>query len=78
MEIRASERPSEGSGQGLVAVLKREEVVLQGRERDEVVRREDLALDGREVDLDLVQPTRVDGRVHGRELRGVNYFCRQI
>jgi hypothetical protein len=50
-------------------VLKREEITLQGRERGEVVRREDLALDDREVDLDLVQPTRVDGCVHGRERR---------
>jgi hypothetical protein len=34
------------------------------RRRTEVVRRKNLALDDREVDLDLVQPTRMDGQMN--------------
>jgi hypothetical protein len=45
----------EGPGQGLVAVLTREEIVL--------------ALHDRAVELDWVQATRMDGWVHGRERR---------
>src|SRR5438552_9846245 len=67
-EISAREGPLEELGRVDVTVLKAAQAILDGRERWEVVGREDFALDDREVDLDLVQPTGVDGRVHEHNL----------
>jgi len=67
-EISAREGPLEGLGRVDVTVLKAAQAILDGRERWEVVGREDFALDDREVDLDLVQPAGVDGRVHEHNL----------
>ena len=49
--------------------LKRQEAVLYLGQRMEVVRREDLALHDREIDLDLIEPTGMDGPVHKHQIR---------
>jgi hypothetical protein len=66
-QVATGEGPLEWGGRLLVVGLKPEEPILDGGQAGEVIGREDLALDDREVDLDLVEPTRVDRGVHQRE-----------
>jgi hypothetical protein len=66
-EVAAGEGPLKGLGRLGIAHLKPEEAILEGGERREVVWGEDFALDDREVDLDLVEPTGVNRRVHEHE-----------
>src|SRR5574337_853816 len=63
-EIAASELPFKGARSGLVVVLEAKQRVLECVEGDEVAGREQLALDDGEVDLDLVEPTGMNGSVH--------------
>lgn len=52
----------------LVAVLEPEQAHPDGHQGGEIVGREDFALDDREVNLDLVEPTGMDGCVRqGRQ-----------
>ena len=53
----------------LVAVLEPEQARPDGHQGGEIVGRENFALDDREVDLDLVEPTGMDGGVHQDERR---------
>src|SRR5215471_20211655 len=68
-EILSGERPPKWHGGVLIVILKAEQAVLDVGEAGEVVRGQDLALDDREVDLDLIEPTGVDRRVHQHEMR---------
>ncbi len=61
--------PLERLGDGLVVALETEDGVGQSAERREVDRRKDLALQDREVDLDLIEPTGVDGSLNQDEVR---------
>src|SRR5262249_62003705 len=63
-EIGSREGPPERCGDLLVALLKAQQTLLDLDERNEVVGGKDLTLDDREVDLDLVEPARVDRGVH--------------
>src|SRR5664280_933879 len=63
MEIEPGEAPLEWRGDGAVVLPEGEEPGLELGERGEVVGVEHLALDDREVDLRLVQPTRMHGRM---------------
>ncbi len=60
-EVRARELPLEWFGDGLVVALKIQQSFGHRVEIGEVVGREDFALHNRKVDLDLIQPTGVDG-----------------
>ena len=62
-EVAARELPFERAGDLLVVGLEIEQALLESIEIGEVVGREHLALDDREVDLQLVEPARVDRRV---------------
>src|SRR3972149_2717914 len=68
IEIGAGELPLEGRGNLLVVFLEPKESVFDLRQRREVVRGEHLALDDGEVDLDLVEPTGMNGAVHGNDV----------
>src|SRR5712691_796781 len=68
-QILSGERPLKWHGGLLIVILKAEQAVLDRGERGEVVGGQDLALDDREVDLDLIEPTGVDGRVDEHEVR---------
>ena len=63
-EIVGSEFPLKGFGGRVVADLEAVEALLDDVEVGEVVRRQCFSLDDREVDLDLVEPGRVDRGVH--------------
>src|SRR5215212_10609034 len=63
VEIMAGEPPGERLGGSLIAFLKGEEAFGQGFEVGEVVGSEHLALHHREVDLDLVEPGGMSGKV---------------
>lgn len=63
MQIEPGEAPLEWRGDGAVVLPEGEEPGLELGERGEVVGVEHLALDDREVDLRLVQPTRMHGRM---------------
>jgi hypothetical protein len=63
VQSRAGKRPAERLRNRLIAVLERQQIVFQRQERREIVRCEDLALHDREVDLDLIQPARMQRRV---------------
>ncbi len=72
IEVLAGEAPVEGDGGVVVQRLEGQQPALDGGQVREGVRGEDLALDDGEVDLDLVEPRRMDGQVHqdeGRVLR---------
>ena len=68
-QVAAREGPLEWSGQRLIVTLKRQEAVLNVGQRIEVVRRQDLALHDREVNLDLIEPTGMDGSVNEHQIR---------
>src|SRR5450756_2601349 len=62
-QIGSGELPLERPGEVLVAVLEGEDPGSELLERGGVGRGEDLALEDAEVDLDLVEPARVDWQV---------------
>src|ERR1700684_2600904 len=59
----AGELPAEWAGGGVVVLFEGEDLLGEAVQVAEVVGGEQLALDDGEVDLDLVQPGRVDGQV---------------
>src|SRR5450759_2124479 len=68
-QIGSGELPLERPGEVLVAVLEGEDPGSELLERGGVGRGEDLALEDAEVDLDLVEPARVDREMDGHEAR---------
>src|SRR5712692_1938276 len=68
-QVAPREGPLEWSGQCFIVTLEGQEPVLNGSQGIEVVRRQDLALDDGEVDLDLIEPTRMDGAVNEHQMR---------
>src|SRR5712692_4232704 len=68
VEVSAAEFPLEGLGDGLVVLLELEQTALDVVEGREVVWSESLSLDDGEVDLDLVEPARVDRAVNEHEI----------
>src|SRR5450759_1102184 len=71
-QIGSGELPLERPGEVLVAVLEGEDPGSELLERGGVGRGEDLALEDAEVDLDLVEPARVDREMDGHEARIVS------
>lgn len=72
VEVGAGERPVEGLGDLAVVGLEGSDPRGQGVEVGEVVGGQRFALEDREVDLDLVEPGRVDRQVdQARVLVGV-------
>ena len=67
MQIEPGEALLEWRGDGAVVLPEGEERGLELGERGEVVGVEHLALDDREVDLRLVQPTRMHGRMDDQD-----------
>src|SRR5208283_1648645 len=63
MQVVASEGPLERFGGALIAVLESNRTAFEGFEIGEIAWREELTLNNGEVDLDLVEPTRMDRRV---------------
>ena len=61
------ELPLERTGSRLPLVLKIEETLSQSVEIGKVIGREHLALNNREVNLDLIEPTGVNGNMHESE-----------
>src|SRR5947207_14949534 len=61
-QVLARKRPLEWTGGGFIPVLESEQRGLEAGEIGEVAGRQHLALDDGKVDLDLVQPTRMNGR----------------
>ena len=59
------EFPLEGLSHGFVVGLKCEQALFDGGQRWEVVGCKYLALDNGKVDLDLIEPTGMDGTMHG-------------
>ena len=68
VEVGAAEFPLEGLGDGLLVVLEPKQTVLDVSARGEVVWGQNLPLHDGEVDLDLVEPTRVDRAVDEYEI----------
>src|SRR5438093_11097489 len=68
IEVGAAEFPLEGFGDGLVVLLEAQQTVLDIGERREVIWGQGFALDDGEVDLDLVEPARVDWAVDEHEI----------
>src|SRR5713101_354626 len=68
VEVGAAEFPLEGLGDGLVVLLEPKQTVLDISERGEIVWGQSLALNDGEVDLDLVEPTRVNRAVDEHEI----------
>src|SRR5207249_3072758 len=68
VEIGPGEFPLERFGDALVVLLEPKQTVLDVSERREVVWGQSLALDDGEVDLDLVEPARVDWAVDEHEI----------
>ena len=63
-EVTASEFPLERAGHGFVVLLEVQEPLLELGKGAEVVGCQHLALDDGEIDLDLVEPTGVNRRIH--------------
>ena len=77
-EVFAREGPLKGSGDLFVAMLESQQAMLHFGERREVIGSEHLSLHDGEVDLDLIQPTGMQGRVHqddGRPPRAKPVGC---
>lgn len=68
-EVAASEAPLKGARDLLIVSLKSEDATRGCQQRGKVGGRERLSLENGEVDLDLVQPARVDGEVDENEIR---------
>src|SRR5919106_5208270 len=66
-EVLAGKGPFKRGRRLFVMVLEAEEAILDFGQRGEVVRRQHFALDDGEIDLDLVEPARVDRRVDENE-----------
>ena len=62
LQVLARERPGEGLAERGVAFAKGTDALDQIGEAVEIVGREHLALDDRKVQLDLIQPARMNGR----------------
>src|SRR3989339_1481840 len=67
-EIPSREPPLERRSNGFVMTLKSQQAFFDSGQRRKIVWRERLALDNREVDLDLVEPTGVDGAVDEHQI----------
>lgn len=63
-KIATSEFPLKGLRNRFVVGLESQQSVLDGGQRREVVGGKDLALDDGEVDLDLIEPTGMNGTMH--------------
>src|SRR6266542_4772286 len=68
-QVAPRKGPLEWAGQGFIVALEGQQPVLHGGQGMEVVRCQDLALDNGKVDLNLIEPTRMDGPVHQHEIR---------
>src|SRR5712691_4449081 len=66
-QILSRKRPFERARSSVVVVLKAEQCGLKSGEISEIARGQHLALDDREIDLDLIQPTGVNGGEHGNQ-----------
>ena len=66
-KVLTRELPLEGTGSRLPVVLKIEEVLSQSVEIGKVIGRKHFALNNREVNLDLIEPTGVNGSMHESE-----------
>jgi len=69
IEVSSGELPPEGARHRLVVSLEAQEMVPEVSETAEVIGCEGLSLDDREVDLDLVEPARMLGRVDEVQIR---------
>ena len=69
MQIAAREGPFKGTGSPRIVGLERQQTLFEFGQRREIIGREDLALDNRKVDLNLVEPTGVDGSVDENGVR---------
>lgn len=67
-EVGSGELPFEGFGENFGASLEGEDVGGELVERSDVWRREDFTLEDREIDLDLIQPAGVDGKIYGHQV----------
>src|ERR1044072_2999202 len=63
VEVGLGVAPVEGNSGLLIAALEAQQASFDLGEIDEVVGGQDLALDDGEVDLDLVEPRRMDGQM---------------
>ena len=68
-QVSTGEPPLEGLSQPLITILKLEELSFEGAKVGEVIRGQYFALHDGEVDLDLVQPACVDGKMHHLDVR---------
>ena len=68
-QVLARKRPLEGSRGGLVSVLEPQQRGFEGGEVGEVAGRQHLALHNRKVDLDLIQPARMNRREDRDQVR---------
>src|SRR5207247_7260568 len=68
MQLRTRKGPAKRFRKGLIAMLKCQEVVFQRGQGREIIRRQNFALHDREIDLDLIQPARMDRRWTGRSV----------
>jgi len=66
-EVGARELPLERTGDGFIVLLEAQEPLLELRQGAQVVWRQDLTLEDGEVDLDLIEPTGVHGRMNGND-----------
>jgi len=62
-QVATSELPLEGTNHLFVMSWERQQALLQVLQRREVIRCEDLPLHDGKVDLDLVEPAGVNGRM---------------
>jgi hypothetical protein len=68
-EVVTREFPFEGDSDTLVVLLETQESILDFLQGTEVVWRKHLAFNDGEVDLDLIEPARVNRSVHRDEIR---------
>src|SRR3989442_2464024 len=69
LEVVAREFPFERLGDRFVALLEVHDAALQRREIGTFIRHQDLPLQNGKVNLDLVDPTRMDRRVNQNRVR---------
>lgn len=63
-KILTRELPLEGPSRSFPVVLKVEEALGEGVEISKIIGRQDFPLDNREIDLDLVEPTGMNGSMY--------------